>query len=177
MPEKQLPADFHDLVEGKNKRLCCVRYCRNPRRPKNRLCSKHIMERWRAANPIKSGYHTLKDHATRRRLEFSITLEEYTLLVTETGYVDGKGNEAHCLHLDRVDACKGYSLDNLQVLTCSENSAKSNTERRMRSHKAAMLRRKGLTDEQIEAILGPEDDWCDPDDLPPASAPADGDPF
>jgi hypothetical protein len=44
--------------------------------------------------------------------------------------MDDKGKGRFCLHIDRIDATKGYTFDNLQVLTCTENVVKGNAERR-----------------------------------------------
>ena len=44
--------------------------------------------------------------------------------------MDEKGCTRFCLHIDRIDATKEYTFDNLQVLTCTENVLKGNAERR-----------------------------------------------
>lgn len=122
------------------------------------------MAKWRAENPIKSQFNTLRDSARKRRIEFSLTFEQFKTLCLSTNYHEEAGCEAHCLQIDRVDPSKGYSIDNVEVITCSENTAKGNRERKQREYQRALLKRKGLTDEQIDEIIPPDDDVSDADD-------------
>jgi hypothetical protein len=71
-----------------------------------------------------------KSNAKRRGIVWTLTLEEYTEIVQQQNYMDNKGCERHCLHLDRIDHTKGYEVGNLQIITCSENVVKGNQERR-----------------------------------------------
>lgn len=88
-----------------------------------------MKQRWRANNPIKAAFVQLRDNAKRRRKEFTLTLEEFTSFCMATTYLDGKGRERQCLTIDRIDPSKGYTFDNIQPLTCSENTIKGNKER------------------------------------------------
>jgi hypothetical protein len=108
---------------------CPVRWCRNPSRKDRRLCHKHHAQKYRANNPIKAAYKILRDNAKRRRKVFTLTLEEFTSFCMATTYLDEKGCERHCLTIDRIDPSKGYTFDNIQPLTCSENTIKGNKER------------------------------------------------
>ena len=118
-----------DLVDPKTKadHLCLVRYCRNHRAPGRRICYKHHVKAWRDANPDKSAYRVLKDHAKRRRIKFTLTFKEFLDIAERTGYIDRKGNFADDLHLDRIDPLRGYEADNLRVISCSENARKGAT--------------------------------------------------
>jgi hypothetical protein len=85
---------------------------------------------WRIRNPVHAAYDNLRASARKRKKAFTITFTEFKALIEPTAYLDEKGRERHCLHIDRKDATLGYTFDNLQVLTCTENVQKGNTERR-----------------------------------------------
>jgi len=157
MPEVDLPDDFFTLVEGKGN-ICSVAFCRNRKAKGARICYKHRMEKWRAANPMRSSYCTLRDHAKCRRLAFTITFEDYREICETTRYLDEKGNEKDCLQLDRIDPLRGYEPGNIEVITCSENTAKGNKERWGDEYRKEILRRKGY-------IVEEEDEWIDPDSV------------
>lgn len=80
-------------------------------------------------NPIRAKYFSTKNGAKRRGISFTLTLEEFTEIVSQQNYLDYSGSEKHSLHLDRIDPTKGYEVGNIQILTCSENVAKGNRER------------------------------------------------
>lgn len=160
--------EFFDTVTAgsKDSSLCCVKFCRSRRGGPHRLCHAHRMAKWRAENPIKSQFNILRDSARKRRIEFSLTFEQFKSMCMSTNYHEQSGCEAHCLQVDRVDAVRGYSIDNIQIITTSENTAKGNRERKHREYQRALLKRKGLTDEQIDEIISAEeDDWVDSDSV------------
>jgi len=117
---------------------CPVKFCRRHSREgtrhknpsKHRLCGTHAKELCRKRDPVKATYYEKKSNAKRRRISWTLTLEEYTLVVAQQEYMDGKGCTRHCLHLDRIDPTLGYEVGNLQIITCAENVAKGNMERR-----------------------------------------------
>jgi hypothetical protein len=130
MSEKKRGYACLDMVsEGtKKSHLCCVKHCRKPKAKGRRVCHKHHVTAWRMNNPLKAAYATLRDHAKRRKLAFTLTLQQFESIVVPSGYLDCKGNTKYDLHLDRIDPLRGYEYDNIQVLTCSENSAKGATK-------------------------------------------------
>jgi len=117
---------------------CRVAYCR--KLPRNlgthpgstQLCGSHHKEKWRMDNPAHAAFDNLRTSARKRKIPFDLTLEEFLRVIEATSYLDDKGRERHCLHIDRIDVTRGYSLDNLQVLTCGENVVKGHKERRQR---------------------------------------------
>lgn len=117
---------------------CRVAYCRKVPRdlgthPKStQLCGSHAKEKWRMDNPAHAAFDDLRSSARKRKIAFDLTLEEFLMVIAATRYLDDKGKERHCLHIDRKDATLGYTLDNLQVLTCGDNVAKGNKERRQK---------------------------------------------
>jgi len=105
------------------------------------------MRDWRKRNPKRAAYCTLKDHAKARRIDVLLTYEEFCSVVDQTDYIERSGRRRHELQLDRIDATKPYSLENVRVVSCSENASKSNYERRTDEHKLEMIRRAEFSDE------------------------------
>ena len=112
---------------GKN---CETKRCTNPKTKKGSYCAKCSMRKWRANNPLKSAYFTLRDNAKRRKKEFTITFEEFKKFCYETQVLAGRGRSKDSYHIDRIDDNKGYSYDNIQVLTNTENMKKEHKRRK-----------------------------------------------
>ena len=82
------------------------------------------MREWKRKNPIKYFYSKLKYRAAERGHEFTLTLEEWSKFVSEHDLLAKRGKTATSLSVDRHDPRKGYSYDNLRVMTLSENASK-----------------------------------------------------
>lgn len=108
----------------KKKTKCSEPFCRSHNIKAKGLCSKHYTRKRRNENPLKSSYQALKDNAKRRGKDFSLTLEEFKKFAIETGYVYGRGRTVDSFHIDRIDESKGYHIENIQILTNSENVKK-----------------------------------------------------
>jgi len=121
--------EFFRFAQNKHEDLCSVKGCRNKRKPDRRLCCRCHMKLWRARNPMRAAYHALKHGAKSRKIKFTITFDDFKEICTNTGYLAGRGQSPSDLHMDRINPNRGYEVDNLQVLTCSENSRKGATER------------------------------------------------
>ena len=103
---------------------CQTPGCRNDRYHYSRYCNACTTRKFRKNHPIKAAYDILKHNAKRRGKEFDLTLEQYKAFVIQTNYIKGKGKEAASLHIDRKDEEKGYTIDNIQILTNSQNVKK-----------------------------------------------------
>lgn len=110
-------------------RRCIRPYCRGRLHGRNCRCSKCMMRDWRAKYPVKAAYSDLRNRAKRRGIQFSLTFGQFAELCAASGYIEGKGSLRHSLQIDRIDPQLGYSWDNCQVLTASENATKGNYER------------------------------------------------
>jgi hypothetical protein len=64
----------------------------------------------------------LRHSARKRKLPFTITLEQFQDFCAKTGYLEQRGNEPASMTIDRKDRDKGYHIWNLRVLTHAENS-------------------------------------------------------
>lgn len=102
--------------------LCKEKGCKRQVRAGGLDCNTCHGRKVHQANPLKAAYRTLRGHAKQRHKEFTITVEEFTVLCFKTGYVEGKGWCKDALTIDRIDPQKGYSLDNMRVVTRSVNS-------------------------------------------------------
>ena len=61
-----------------------------------------------------------------RKIPFALTFEEFCLFDDLHDYVNRVGVGAEFITVDRKDTTLGYFLDNLQILTFSENVRKEN---------------------------------------------------
>lgn len=83
----------------------------------------------RAVNPIKLVLNKLKQNAKRRKIEFSLSLEHFTEIVAESGYMSLRGRGKFDLTIDRIISPLGYVDGNIQVLTMSENVKKRHRDK------------------------------------------------
>ena len=100
------------------------------------------MRKWRTSNPGRAAYSSVRDHAEARKIKFTLTYEQFLTVIKGTGYLEHSGSRRSDLQIDRVEAHKDYSFDNVHVVTCGENSKKSNWERHLPEHKRDMIRRR-----------------------------------
>lgn len=103
---------------------CITEDCSNDRAPQRRVCYKCRTREVRKRRPVLAAYYTLKANAKRRGKEFDLTLEQFEQFCHKTLYIGYKGRTGTALSIDRVDSSKGYTMDNIVVLTNSENGAK-----------------------------------------------------
>lgn len=79
---------------------------------------------WRLNNPMKAAYQTLKYNSKRRNIEFGLTFEEFEEFAIKEDYIGKKGRLGTSYTIDRIDERLGYTKDNIQILTRSQNSLK-----------------------------------------------------
>lgn len=92
-----------------------------------RVCNTCASKAFRLKHEATAAYLSLKNNAKRRGKEFTLTLEEWKKFCSETNYLQLRGTLPEQSCVDRKDATKGYSYDNLQILTNSQNGIKGNT--------------------------------------------------
>lgn len=121
------------LAKGKKHPLCQVKFCnrvsdkgKGHGRGLTCIACRHRIAR--ANNPILACYKAVENKARRRKIPFTLTYGHFEELCLRTGYHLDRGREAADMHLDRIDALKGYEDGNVQVLTASENCRKSRVE-------------------------------------------------
>jgi hypothetical protein len=111
---------------------CITEGCTNKAREKRKICTTCKTRKYRAKNPLKYWYDTLKSNARRRGKEFTLTLEQFQEFCIKTGYDESKGRTADSLSVDRVDDTQGYHYYNIQAITVSDNSKKKQTDASLR---------------------------------------------
>lgn len=94
-------------------------------------------------------YDKLRYSARRRGIKFTITIDEFRSFCAATRYIEQKGRTCECLTIDRIDAARGYEIDNIQVLTMTENTRKSHIDRKLG---------------RVSTYAAPEPDDFDPED-------------
>lgn len=102
---------------------CQTKYCSN-KAVRGKQCNTCASRKYRKGNPFRYCYQTLKDNAKRRGKEFSITFEDFKKFAVKNKLLMGKGRTKDSYTIDRKDNDKGYSYDNIQVLSLSMNSSK-----------------------------------------------------
>lgn len=98
---------------------------------KGTMCEACVKRKYRADNPEKATFQLLLSNARRRGIRMLITIEQWMgWTKTEEGrrYMDAKGRGANDLTIDRDPVYpREYRIDNIKVMTLSENAAKGNT--------------------------------------------------
>jgi hypothetical protein len=112
---------------------CWTRDCEKETAKGQRYCYACRKRKYREKYPLKYWYDTLKMNAKRRGKSFTLTLKEFETFCKKTGYDDKKGKTANSLSVDRIKNEQGYSFDNIQAITLSENTVKRNTEDYLRT--------------------------------------------
>ena len=111
------------IVKNRIKGICCAHGCLT-KAIKDRFCTKHRKRYTREHDPAAYYFEILRSNAKRRKKDFILTLQEFRLFCASTGYLELKGKRPKSLTIDRRDHTKGYSFDNIQVLTLSQNVRK-----------------------------------------------------
>lgn len=132
------PSAKWDYITGRTPpsgMTCWTRFCRGRRDTHNgRVCAKCRRRMDRMNYPLREAFKTLRDNARRRKKPFDLTFQQFKDFAEKHGYMEGKGRESGCLHIDRKDPLKGYTYDNLTVLECTVNSAKGAIEDKLRHY-------------------------------------------
>ncbi len=103
--------------------MCVTKYCRKPGY-RGQYCHSCLKRRYKERHPERYAYSVLKNNAKRRGHAFELTFEQFKEFAVRTDYMAGKGIYKNSLHIDRIDEAGGYTVDNIQVLTNTENVRK-----------------------------------------------------
>lgn len=132
-PKKPFGFESFQLIHGRwrlkrkkkpSRFTCAAVYCHNDPYPGHRWCTKCKSRIWRANNPVKYHFWNLKHRAKQRGHAFMLTMEQWMDFVKRTGLIELHGRFANNLSIDRIEDGKGYTADNIQTLTVSENARK-----------------------------------------------------
>ncbi len=75
-------------------------------------------------------FNNLRCNAKRRGHQFTLTLQEFKQFCKKTNYLKLKGKTKNSASIDRIRSWEGYNINNIQILTLSENTIKRNKERK-----------------------------------------------
>lgn len=103
---------------------CQTPKCTNKPQKYRKFCPKCRYRTWAKKNPLRAGFINLRKRAKSRGKEFYLTFEQYKSFAIKTNYHINKGRSANSYHIDRIDENGPYSIDNIQVLTNSQNIRK-----------------------------------------------------
>jgi DNA-directed RNA polymerase subunit RPC12/RpoP len=84
-------------------------------------CRSRILKK---KNPVYYFFNLLKVNATRRGIEFVLTLNQFKDFCVEVDFIKKKGKKITSLTIDRIRADRGYHIDNIQALPLAFNSKK-----------------------------------------------------
>lgn len=110
------------------KNNCHTKYCRKPQQH-GYFCYACKKREWRATHPLQDAFYNLRHSARRRDIPFLLSLVDFQTLSCRYDYLNRRGKQAHSFTVDRIDSSKGYALENLRVISNSDNVAKGNRER------------------------------------------------
>ena len=108
----------------KAKGKCQTHYCKNNSVKGRNYCHKCRMRKYKEKHPLAYLFNTLKGNAKRRKKEFSLTLEQFKKFCEDFGYMEGKGKNAFSMSIDRIRSEEGYNINNIQILSLSDNTKK-----------------------------------------------------
>lgn len=107
----------------KPKNICQTKWCKH--KTKYKICSTCSTRLWRSKNVERSSYLNLRANSKRRGIKFELTYEQFLEFGYKHKYFIGKGKTKESYSIDRIDNELGYIIDNIQILTISENSRKN----------------------------------------------------
>lgn len=117
------------LVESKRKKgLCIACRCTRKAAPRDKFCHRCRKRYQKENNPVVYTFGFLKQNAKRRGKSFELTIDQFRQFCEDTNYIELKGKHGKAASIDRIDPKRGYSIDNIQILSLAENASKSNKE-------------------------------------------------
>lgn len=121
----------------KDPRLCIEKRCTNKRQKGRKYCSTCRKKKWRAKYPMKAAFQTLRQNRRRRDKEqgkvtpFTLTFEQFKKFCIKTKYMAGKGRSKESYTIDCIIPELGYTYENIQKLSESDNSKKEIVRRKL----------------------------------------------
>lgn len=100
------------------------RTCNKPPMPQRTLCATCRKRKARILHPLKHAFYDLRTNAKRRGISFDLTFDQFKKFAIKTEYVYGRGKSKDSFHIDRINPNKGYTTDNIQVLSNELNQLK-----------------------------------------------------
>lgn len=122
------------LAINKNSNLCQVTYCRNKPTKGRKTCGTCRFNNWlnKGDNRLLIVWHWIKKSAGKRNIIFDLDKTEFKEFLLKHNYIKYSGHYKNNFTIDRIKPELGYTINNLQVITRSQNTTKYNlTERNL----------------------------------------------
>lgn len=100
---------------------------RSAKEGRRKICRACRMRVWRRAHPVKAVYDNWKTNTANRGIPNNVTIMEFARFCVRTGYIYLR-SIGQDMTIDRPDSTKGYTIDNMQILTRVANSRKQSKE-------------------------------------------------
>lgn len=115
-------------IKKKKGIYCCAYNCKNkPVKKKGGLCHKHYHRRNRERDPVAQRYMQFRSKSKSRRIENSVTLNQFRKFCIDNDYIVVKGRRGKNATIDRRCNTHGYHIWNMQVLSHRDNSIKGDS--------------------------------------------------
>lgn len=103
---------------------CRFKICVNEAEKGRTICSKHKSRQNRKNNPVTHIWHYIKRSAKKRNIEFNLPFEQFKQFIVDNNYLNNRGRKIKNFNIDRRDGSKGYTMENIQVITKELNLKK-----------------------------------------------------
>ena len=117
-----------NFSKNKPPEKCQVRWCRNESAPNRKIC--YTCKSWDyiKRNPELMVWHWIKKSAKRRGIKFDLDKLLFIEWLKRNNYVPLAGRKGNQISIDRIIPELGYTINNIQLLTKSENTKKYHNE-------------------------------------------------
>lgn len=105
--------------------------CRREAQEGRSVCRRCRYAAEKARDPLRHSFLSHRRNARRRGIPWELTLEQFSEFAVRVDLLKRAGVSAHSYHIDRIREWEGYTVDNIQALTNSENATKSNAYRKL----------------------------------------------
>ncbi len=105
-------------------RTCRIQGCSRAPAPNRTICHTHKKQLDKIRDPISTAYRVLKNNARRRNKTFTISKQEFREWYIKNNLEVVRGRKRGQFSIDRVQNLKGYSLDNIALVTVEFNAKK-----------------------------------------------------
>lgn len=106
-------------------RYCCAYACNaKPVKKLGGLCYTHYRRKRRSLDSIAERYSQWLSKCRQRKIPNTVTLIQFREFCQRTGYLITKGKRGQNATIDRPENWRGYSVDNMQLLTGRQNIRK-----------------------------------------------------
>lgn len=119
------------ITKNRIKGICCAFRCKNKTKGSDRFCSKHRHRFSKQKDIVSYTYYLRQSRAKERGHSWDISLKDFRKWCKENNYIKNKGKKAGSASIDRIDPNKGYTYENMQVLSLSDNSVKMHEDNKL----------------------------------------------